>query len=126
MNILIVDDEPLIREIFQRSLNKYEHSLTVCANGTQALEAINSKSFNLFFLDLILPDLSGVELIKCIRNRDEKVPVVITTGSYDSDQVNMVMAYNPFVVLNKPFTIDTIKNIVAILSVGQETKAEVF
>jgi DNA-binding NtrC family response regulator len=125
MNILIVDDEPLIRKIFERNLNEDGYNLTVCANGTQALDAINSTGFDLVFLDLMLPDISGVDLIKHIREIDDKLPVVITTGLYNSDQLNEAMKYNPFVVLNKPFSFDTINSIVSILSIGQGTRAEV-
>ena len=120
MNILVIDDEPIIGELFKRSLGKEGHNITVCDNGVQALDIINASKFDLIFLDLMLPDLSGTEVFQHIRKTSEKTNVVIITGLYESDQVNMAMAYQPFVILKKPFTIETIQSIVAILSAGQK------
>lgn len=125
MNILVIDDEPVIGELFKRCLGKEGHDVTVCDKGVPALDIISTGNLDLIFLDLMLPDLGGVEIFKHIRRTNEDTHVVIITGLYESDQVNMAMAYQPFVILKKPFTIDTVQNIVSILEPGQKYKAEV-
>ncbi|MFC2045272.1 response regulator [Chloroflexota bacterium] len=125
MNILIIDDEPIIGELFKRSLSEQGHDITTCVKGVQSLDIISNQSFDLIFLDLMLPDLGGIEVFKHIRRVDEKIPVVIITGLYESDLVNQVMTLGPFMVLKKPFTITTINSIVSILAIGQQARVDV-
>ena len=110
VQILVVDDEPLVRELFMDGLNEPSYQVTTTLSSLEALELIGNKYFDLIFLDLVIPELDGVEVFKRIREADRNVPVVIITGYPDSDLMNKALGYGPLTVMKKPFTSDDILN----------------
>jgi len=101
--ILVVDDESAIRELFKESLNKLGYQVTVTSSGIEALELVSNRHFDMVFLDLVLPDLDGSEVIKHIKTIDNYLPVAVITGYPDSKLMNRAMEYSPFIVIKKPF-----------------------
>jgi two-component system phosphate regulon response regulator PhoB len=71
-HILIVEDEPDIQRLLEINLTREGHRVTVCGSGKQAWEKLAGSLPDLVLLDLMLPDLSGVEL--CRRARAERAP----------------------------------------------------
>ena len=110
--ILVVDDEPLVGELFKKSLNENIYQVTTTLSSLEALELMGEKHFDLIFLDLLIPELDGAELFRRIRQMDKDVPVAIITGYPDSDLMKRAMEYGPFTVMKKPFNSDDIMNIV--------------
>ena len=108
MQILVVDDEPLIGQLFENILREHGHHVTIATSGLQALGTIDKERFDLIFLDLFMPELDGAELFRRIRQKNKHVPVVIITGYPGSDLLSKAMTYGPFVVLEKPFYCDNI------------------
>lgn len=82
ISCLIVDDEPMAREIIITHLSKIEHIDVVasCSNAIEAFQAINKHSIDLVFLDINMPDISGISFAKSI-NKDIKV--IFTTAYRD-------------------------------------------
>jgi excisionase family DNA binding protein len=103
VHILVVDDEPLIGGLFKDSLNEHRYQVTTTLSSLEALELIGNKHFDLIFLDLLMPELDGAELLRRIRQMDNHIPVVIITGYPDSDLMNRAMEHGPFMVMKKPF-----------------------
>jgi excisionase family DNA binding protein len=112
VHILVIDDEPTIGQLFADSLEKGNWRVMVTSSSLEALELFGSKHFDLVFLDLVMPDLDGVEVFKRIREAGKNVPVVIITGYPDSDLMNKALGYGPLTVMKKPFTSDDILNTV--------------
>ena len=110
--ILVVDDEPLVGQLFKDSLNELGYQVTATLSSLEALELLNNRHFALIFLDLLIPELDGAELFRRIRQMDKDVPVAIITGYPDSDLMKRAMEYGPFTVMKKPFNSDDIMNIV--------------
>lgn len=110
--ILVVDDDLSIVELFKESLNESDCQVTTTSSSLEALELIGNKHFDLIFLDLLMPELDGAELFRRIRQMDKAQPVAIITGHPDSDVMNRAMEYGPFTVLKKPFTGDDILSVV--------------
>jgi len=108
LQILVVDDEPIILNLFTNSLKGNEYQVSATTSAQEALELINKVHFDLIFLDLMMPEMNGSELFRRIREIDKLVPVAIITGYPDSDLMNKVMEQGPFLVLKKPFTVDEI------------------
>ncbi len=102
-HILVIDDEPLIGELFMASLNEPNYQVTTVLSGVEALELIENNQFDLIFLDLLIPDLDGSEVLKHIKKRDKDILVIIITGYPDSDLMNKAMDQGAFVVMKKPF-----------------------
>ncbi|MFC1949371.1 response regulator [Chloroflexota bacterium] len=103
MQILVVDDEPLIRKLFKDNLTGNGHQVTTATSSLKAMKLIGNRHFDLIFLDLIMPEFDGAELLRHIRQSDKTIPVAIITGHPDSKLLNKAMAYGPFTVMKKPF-----------------------
>ncbi len=112
VHILVVDDEPLIGELFKDSLDGHRYQVTTTLSSLEALELIGNKHFDLIFLDLLIPELDGPELFRHIREMNKDIPVAIITGYPDSDLMNRAMKHGPFMVMKKPFNSDDILNAV--------------
>jgi excisionase family DNA binding protein len=115
LHILVIDDEPVIGQLFTDSLEKGNYQVTVTLSGLEAAELIANRHFDLIFLDLVMPELDGVEVFKRTREVDRYIPVVIITGYPDSDLMNRALEYGPFTVMKKPFTDSDITAVVNII-----------
>jgi len=122
LHILIVDDDPIIRQLFTQSLEGLGYKLTTSANGVEALEFVTRKRFDLIFLDLLMPGIDGAELFGRIRQIDKQIPVVIITGYPDSEVMKRAIAYGPFMVMDKPFTVDDILDAISSFTRSVEAK----
>jgi len=79
-NILIIDDEASLRETLGRILQRAGCETQAAANGQQALQLIRDQAFNLAYLDLHLPGMDGIQILKEIRLHQPKLPVIMLTG----------------------------------------------
>jgi DNA-binding response OmpR family regulator len=78
--ILIIDDEASLRETLGRILQRTGYETLAAADGAQAIQLIGEHVFNLAYLDLHLPGMDGIEILKKIRQLQPKLPVVMLTG----------------------------------------------
>jgi C4-dicarboxylate-specific signal transduction histidine kinase len=78
--VLIVDDDVHLRSALQVQLQTSGHQVATAANGTIALRLIEDQVFDAGILDLHLPDMSGIELLKAIHARDAALPCILLTG----------------------------------------------
>lgn len=85
--ILIVDDEPLNRELLHAYLEGNDHDLIDCASGEEALAALEHDKPDLILLDVMMPGLSGFDTVARIKaqTRDQFLPVVLVTALADHD-----------------------------------------
>ncbi len=118
LHILIIDDEPVIGQLFRDSLDDHVYQVTTTMSSLEALELLGKTHFDLIFLDLVMPELDGAELFRQIRQMDKKTPVAIITGYPDSDVMSRAMECGPFTVLKKPFTGEDILNTVSSFTGG--------
>ncbi len=99
-NVIIVDDEYLAQKLLQDYVSKVEslQLVATCSNAFEAMEALNSNRVDIMLLDIQMPDLTGLELVKSLENR----PAVIFTTAYSEFAVD---AFNLAVsdYLLKPF-----------------------
>lgn len=87
--LLLVEDEPHIAEGLIFNLNEEGYNVTHAESGEQALELINNNHFALMVLDLMLPGIDGLEVCQQLRDRGEKIPVLMLTArSADQDRIN--------------------------------------
>lgn len=79
-SIIIIDDDINLRRSLALILQEAGYSVTTAANGEEALSCLQSASYNLAFLDIRLPDKSGIELLPVIREEYPDMPVILLTG----------------------------------------------
>ena len=80
MHILIVEDEIGITQFLQQGLQEEGYQITAANDGSKAFELIQNQKFDLILLDWMLPKISGLELCKAIRIKDQKTPIIFLTA----------------------------------------------
>ena len=78
--VLVVDDEPIVTEVVQRYLAREGYRVTVAADGESALKLARETGPDLIVLDLMLPQLSGLEVCRLLRREHNDVPVIMLTA----------------------------------------------
>ena len=102
--ILVVEDDPTVRNLITTTLKSNNYAYTTAANGEAAIAAATTQQPDIVFLDLGLPDLDGVEVIKCIRSWSQMPIIVISARSEDGDKVAALDA-GADDYLTKPFSV---------------------
>ncbi len=91
MNVLIVEDSPLVRKMYGLVFSKREHELVTAEDGRKALESLtgDTRPFDLILLDLRMPDMDGVEFIRAVRRtgRFREIPIILTTVEPDGSEL---------------------------------------
>jgi excisionase family DNA binding protein len=100
--ILVIDDEPVVGQLFRDSLDKNGCSVTTALSSSEALELVARQRFDLIFLDLVMPEIDGSELFHHIREIDKQVPIAIITGYPDSELLVKAKEQGPFIIMIKP------------------------
>ena len=86
--VLIVDDEEGVRDLFSELLTKEGHKTSACSTGEETLELLKKENFDVVLLDIKLPGMSGLEVLKNIRDTYKKLTVIMITGfGYDEDLI---------------------------------------
>jgi excisionase family DNA binding protein len=103
--VLVVDDEPGIRDLLSRSLALAEYDVDVAADGRGALDRIRTHPYDLLIADLKMPGLDGLSVIREIKRFKTDLPIIIITGH--SSESSAIEAVNLGVVgyLTKPFRV---------------------
>src|SRR6056297_629945 len=101
--ILLVDDERLIYDIIIRLLDNKNYELAYAKKGEEALTKIRNENFNLLILDIKLPDINGIELLKKIRELDVKSEVIVVTAYGYVDNAVKAMKMGAYDYIEKPF-----------------------
>lgn len=100
--IVIVEDNALIAKLYENKLQAEGHTVIVATDGEQGLETIQSVKPDLVLTDILLPNLSGIELIRKLRSdyKFTNLPIVAYTGA-DDDLVEQARAANPTMLMSK-------------------------
>jgi two-component system, OmpR family, response regulator MprA len=80
MRILVVDDEPAVREAVERALRLEGHDVLVAADGREALEALDTRPPDAVVLDVLMPRVDGLETCRRMRGRGDRTPVLMLTA----------------------------------------------
>lgn len=104
--ILIVEDEQQIARVLQLELGFEGYETTIAHTGTEGLLAFHEGQFDLVLLDLMLPELHGLEVLKRIRKHNETVPVILLTAKSDIQDKVTGLDYGANDYITKPFEFD--------------------
>jgi len=106
MKIMIVDDEKIVRESFLHWFEKSGHMVETAASGRVALEKLEQRSFEILFVDIKMPEMDGIELLKKVKSEYPDTAVVIITayGSIESSVKAMKLGATDYLL--KPFKPD--------------------
>ena len=99
----MIDDDPTVNSLFRRTLERAGHQVITAETGTEGIQLVKQKDFNLVFLDLWLPDMEGAEVLKEFRRIRPDLKITVITGYPDSEILQRALVQGPFGVMNKPF-----------------------
>jgi DNA-binding response OmpR family regulator len=80
MKILVIEDEPKVAGFIKKGLEQSDYEVDIAADGEEATEKIRSDNYDLILLDLMLPKMSGLDLIPRIRERKPLIPIIALTA----------------------------------------------
>ncbi|HYH97532.1 sigma-54-dependent transcriptional regulator, partial [Hyalangium sp.] len=103
--ILIVDDERDIRQLLREMLSLEGHEVTEAVNGADALAKLRDASFDLVVTDVRMPSLSGMELLRRVREVSPSTEVIVATAYAELDTAIECMRAGAFDLLRKPFNL---------------------
>jgi two-component system, OmpR family, KDP operon response regulator KdpE len=105
IRVLVIDDEPPIRKLLRMGLTAQGYQILEAPNGKTALDLLK-ESPNLIILDLGLPDMQGLELLKTIRARNDAVPIVVLSSRGDEAVKVQALDLGADDYVTKPFGMD--------------------
>jgi DNA-binding response OmpR family regulator len=111
--VLIVDDEKNIRVTLQQCLVEAGYETDVAVGGEHALEKAEHQTYDLILLDIKLPDLDGLEVLRRIKRRAPEQDVVMITAYGSVETAVQAMKVGAIDYLQKPFTPEEIRNVVS-------------
>lgn len=105
-SVLIVDDEEVIRDVCTQILASEGYKVTTASNGSEALRQVSENEFDVVVTDIMMPDMSGLELLEVIKSTSLDICTVVITGlgTFDMATQSDRLGAREFVV--KPFTPD--------------------
>jgi two-component system, OmpR family, KDP operon response regulator KdpE len=104
--VLVIDDEPPIRKLLRMGLSAHGYEILEAPNGRVSLELLEQKKPDLVILDLGLPDMQGLELLRTIRARNEGVPIVVLSSRGDEASKVQALDLGADDYVTKPFGMD--------------------
>jgi signal transduction histidine kinase len=109
--ILVVDDDKDIRELLEDRLQAMGYDVEVEADGLRALDAIHSGGFSGAILDIGLPSLDGMEVLKQTRQKDQHMPVIMISASGMKESAVRAIGLGAQAYLLKPFNIEELQKV---------------
>jgi DNA-binding response OmpR family regulator len=104
--VLIAEDEPNIASFVEKGLVEHGHAVSIIGDGLGAASMARSDDFDLLILDLGLPKIDGFEVLRRIRGRGERLPVIVLTASDDVGTTVEALDQGANDYLSKPFAFD--------------------
>ena len=121
VDILIIDDEETICKSLKWTLEKLGHKIVYKLDFEEGKKSILQKKYDIYFIDLILPGGSGIDLIKLIRERTKDGIIIIITGYPNVPTLVDAVNQDVFDYLNKPISrkriIEIIKNVLEYIEI---------
>ncbi len=110
--ILVVEDEPVVREVIEAALVLHGYDVVVTASGAQALRELETGSIDAIVVDLLMPGMSGLEFLARMAADHGTIPVLVITGGEQS-LIDGALRLGASASLMKPFQVATLTHAVA-------------
>ena len=103
MKILIVDDDQNILRLYKEELEEDGYQIVTASNGKEAMEQFEKESPDLVTLDILLPDIDGIKLLRQMKEKRPRLPVIMSTA-YDYRDDFAVWASEAYIVKSADLT----------------------
>ncbi len=109
--ILIVDDNPHMSSLLSDILDFFDYRAVGARDGEEALKTLTEKSFDMVITDLKMPKMGGMDLLRTLKSKFPKLPVVVITGFGTDSSRSDAFAAHADGFLAKPFKVEEIKEL---------------
>jgi len=120
MKILFADDEIHLQELIAAELPRMGHAVTVCPDGLTAVAAIEKDSFDCIIVDLDMPGLNGIEVIRRTKELDPTTEAIVLTGKGSTDSAISALRLGAFEYLQKPCKLVDLKTLLQRVALRRE------
>jgi len=123
--VLVVDDEPAIRALVAKIVERAGHPVDVARDGAEAIEKIEAAQYSVVVLDLMMPNVDGYALVDFLKTREGVRPAIIVISAGDTASLRRLDGSVVHSILRKPFDIDVLGDLVsAAMKSMEETMGE--
>jgi len=116
--VLVVDDEAAISRMLKDALGLFRHDyaykVDTAADGIDALAAMKRQQYDLILLDMLMPRMSGLELLEEMRRLNVQTPVLMLTGNENSQTAADALSSGIFAYIPKPFDLQHLEHLVSL------------
>ena len=121
--VLVIDDEPGVRDLIGEALSLSEITAVQAADGLEALSFLRRERFDLLILDINMPKLDGLALLEKLRTEGMSVPVLMLSARADKSDINQGLRIGADDYLTKPFSIEEL--VLRVKAILRRSKGEV-
>lgn len=111
-SILIIDDEEGVRITLKKIMEREGYEVDTAADFIDAIQLLDKKSYHTVITDILLPGMSGLDLLRAIKERDQELPVIVITGEPNLETAKESIRYGAYDYIEKPVTKDNLPPIV--------------
>jgi two-component system OmpR family response regulator len=127
LNILVADDQEIVRTGLSELLLSLGHACDVASDGKDCLKKAMQKSYDLIFLDLVMPNIDGENVLLSLRGKLSATKFVIISEQDDEDAINEMLSLGASAYLVKPAKAEAIIDVVGRICAGKtaaQTKSD--
>jgi CheY-like chemotaxis protein len=110
--VLVVDDEPEIGSALREALIEFGYLVENAASGTEALELMPAFEPDVVLLDVMMPGMSGDQVLERLHREYPRVPVVMVTANEDEARARAFLSHGACDYIRKPFDLATVERVV--------------
>ena len=116
MRLLLIEDDVPVADILTEALSDIGHQVSVAHTGEEGLRELTHSPPDAVFLDVALPGMDGVTVLRAIRAHDRQLPVIVFSGYVTPEQSEQLRSLGIHDVIQKPDTLSRLTEVLALLS----------
>jgi len=112
LSILVVDDDEGMRELFERVFKGESYFIDAVEDGAKAIEKVKAKGYDIAFIDIRMPGISGYTALLEIKKISPSLKAVMITGYSEESTIEACLRDGAYTCLRKPFSLDSLFGII--------------
>lgn len=130
LSVLIVEDDKALNNALNKTLRSFFADVKSCYSGKEALEIYKDTSPDIIFVDMIMPEMDGIELSRQLRELDQNQIIIVISASHDLDKISQTIQVGVNSFVQKPIDskkiIDILTSIVMLVEKRKKTEVKIF
>jgi len=116
MKLLLIEDHVPVADVLTEAFRDIGHEVSVAHTGEEGLRELDSNCPDAVLLDVTLPGMDGVTVLRAIRARDPHLPVIVLSGNVSPEQIEQLWSLGIHDVIHKPDTLSHLTDVLALLA----------